>query len=418
MKKIILSSVLAANLLVASDYNYEITPMVGYVDTKEHVDIENHMIYGVGVARNLEEGYKFDKLEIGLMQSGSSDYEHSKENTKITLLSLNGIKEYKINEAFNLYALAGLGYERISNTQYRNESDPFFNYGVGAAYSFTEKLALKLDVRHELKFDGDRDVIYTLGLAIPFGQKSSNTPADLDGDNDGVLDSIDQCPTTQAGVNVDANGCAIVVDSDNDGIVDSEDQCPNSAAGAVVDASGCEIDSDNDGVVDSQDQCRTTKEGAEVDANGCTIIPLIDTDNDGVLDSIDQCPTTQSGVQVDLNGCEILVQPAQLNIVFKTNSDKIKTSDITKFEKYVNYTKRVDSAKIILEAHTDSIGTAAYNLNLSKRRADSAKKQLVSMGVDSNKIEAVGYGETKPLVSNDTAQNRAKNRRVTARIEK
>ena len=386
MKKIIVSSVLAANLLVASDYNYEITPMVGYVDTKEHVDIENHMIYGVGVARNLEEGYKFDKLEIGLMQSGSSDYEHSKENTKITLLSLNGIKEYKINEAFNLYALAGLGYERISNTQYRNESDPFFNYGVGAAYSFTEKLALKLDVRHELKFDGDRDVIYTLGLAIPFGQKSSNTPADLDGDNDGVLDSIDQCPTTQAGVNVDANGCAIVVDSDNDGIVDS------------------------------QDQCRTTKEGAEVDANGCTIIPLIDTDNDGVLDSIDQCPTTQSGVQVDLNGCEILVQPAQLNIVFKTNSDKIKTSDITKFEKYVNYTKRVDSAKIILEAHTDSIGTAAYNLNLSKRRADSAKKQLVSMGVDSNKIEAVGYGETKPLVSNDTAQNRAKNRRVTARI--
>lgn len=391
MKKIVLSSVLAASLVVASDYNYEITPMVGYVDTKEHVDIKDHKIAGIAVARNMDEDCKFDKLEIGLLQSGSTDYEGGMEDTKVSLLSFNAIKEYKIDDQFKLYALAGLGYERISNVQYNNESDPFFNYGVGVAYTFIEDLALKLDVRHELKFDGDKNVLYTLGLAIPFGEKEKKV-VDLDSDNDGVLDSKDTCPTTKIGKEVDGNGCAVVA--------------------VTVD-----LDSDNDGVLDSADQCRNTKEGAEVDASGCTIIPLIDTDKDGVLDSADQCPTTQMGVKVDLNGCELLMKPAQLGIVFETNSDKIKTSDIEKFEKYVNYTQKVDSAKIILEAHTDSIGAAEYNLDLSQRRANSAKKQLVSMGVDTNKIEAVGYGETQPLVTNDTEENRAQNRRVTARIE-
>ena len=61
--------------------------------------------------------------------------------------------------------------------------------------------------------------------------------APKDSDNDGVADSIDECPTTPAGVAVDSKGCAL--DSDNDGVADYKDQCPNSAAGAVVNELGC-----------------------------------------------------------------------------------------------------------------------------------------------------------------------------------
>ncbi|ORU91620.1 MAG: haloacid dehalogenase [Cycloclasticus sp. symbiont of Bathymodiolus heckerae] len=58
-----------------------------------------------------------------------------------------------------------------------------------------------------------------------------------DADNDGVVDSLDECPTTPEGVAVDSKGCAL--DSDNDGVADYKDQCPNSAAGAVVNELGC-----------------------------------------------------------------------------------------------------------------------------------------------------------------------------------
>jgi len=381
MKKIILASVVASALLGNSTYN--VTPMIGYVNTKGHVDIENHAVAGISAARNLSEDSALDSLELGLLQSGDADYENSSEDTKITQLFVNGVKDYKLNDTFKLYALAGLGYERLSNEEMGNESDPFFNYGVGAAVTFVNDFALKLDVRHQLKFDGDKNIVSLLGLSIPFGG-SSNAAADLDGDNDGVLDSQDKCPTTKAGVEVNAIGCEVEKDDDHDNIINMNDKCPTTRLGATVDAMGCELDDDNDGVVNS----------------------------------LDNCPTTKAGVKVDASGCAILTVPADLGIVFETNSAEIKSSDIEMFDKYVTYLNKVPAASVVLEAHTDSVGSEKYNLALSERRAASTKKQLVSMGIEADRISTFGYGETKPLVANDTAENKSKNRRVTARIEK
>ena len=380
MKKIILASVAASALLAST---YEITPMVGYVNTKDHVDIENHAVVGVSASRVLSDDSKFSALEIGLLQSGDADYDNNAGDTKITQIFYNASKDYKINDSFKVYALAGLGYEHISSEKLGNESDPFFNYGVGAAYTFANDLALKLDVRHQLKFDGDKNVVTLLGLSIPFGT-SAKKVVELDSDNDGVTDAHDKCPTTEANAKVNAIGCKIEQDDDHDSIINANDKCPATRVGATVDAMGCELDNDKDGVVDS----------------------------------LDKCPTTQAGVSVDATGCEVLDAPADLGIVFDTNSAKINDSEVVKFDKYVVYLKNVSTANIILEAHTDSVGNEAYNLQLSQRRAQSAKAQLISMGIDAQRITATGYGETKPLVANDSAVNMSKNRRVTARIEK
>jgi len=380
MKKIILASVAASALLAST---YEITPMVGYVNTKDHVDIENHAVVGVSASRVLSDDSKFSALEIGLLQSGDADYDNNAGDTKITQIFYNASKDYKINDSFKVYALAGLGYEHISSEKLGNESDPFFNYGVGAAYTFANDLALKLDVRHQLKFDGDKNVVTLLGLSIPFGTAAKKV-VELDSDNDGVTDAHDKCPTTEANAKVNAIGCKIEQDDDHDSIINANDKCPATRVGATVDAMGCELDNDKDGVVDS----------------------------------LDKCPTTQAGVSVDATGCEVLDAPADLGIVFDTNSAKINDSEVVKFDKYVVYLKNVSTANIILEAHTDSVGNEAYNLQLSQRRAQSAKAQLISMGIDAKRITATGYGETKPLVANDSAVNMSKNRRVTARIEK
>ena len=419
MKKIIISSVIAASVLLGNDYNYEVSPMFGYVDTKKNVDIDDHGVAGVSVSRNLDESSTFDQIELGLLQNiQSADYENSTEDTDITRAFINGVKEYKLNDKFKLYALAGLGYEYIDNEKFNNDSGSFFNYGVGVKYALTQTLSLKVDARHLLKFDGDRNLLYTVGVAIPFGEKgvkmapSSEPIVDADDDNDGVLNSKDECPTTAMGKKVDEQGC--VLDNDNDGVVDSKDECPNTPAGKVVNEKGCQLDSDNDGVIDSKDNCPTTPMGVKVNDMGCES----DSDNDGVVDSKDQCPTTLSNTKVDNDGCEPLDNPKDLGIVFETNSAKIKSGDLVKFEQYVSYLNRVSNARVILEAHTDDIGDANYNMGLSKRRAASVKQQLLDLGVSASRIETIGYGETKPKVPNDTASNRAQNRRVTARILK
>ncbi|WP_290793288.1 OmpA family protein [Halomonas sp.] len=68
--------------------------------------------------------------------------------------------------------------------------------------------------------------------------------------------------------------------------------------------------------------------------------------------------------------------------------------------------------RIRIEGHTDSMGSAQYNQGLSERRANSVRDYLASQGVDANRMMAVGYGEQRPVASNETDEGRALNRRV------
>jgi outer membrane protein OmpA-like peptidoglycan-associated protein len=72
---------------------------------------------------------------------------------------------------------------------------------------------------------------------------------------------------------------------------------------------------------------------------------------------------------------------------------------------------------IIAEGHTDGVGTDAYNLALSQRRAAAVKDYLVKGGIGADRIKVEGFGESKPVASNDTADGRAQNRRVELRIQ-
>lgn len=74
--------------------------------------------------------------------------------------------------------------------------------------------------------------------------------------------------------------------------------------------------------------------------------------------------------------------------------------------------------KVTVTGHTDNVGKAAMNLNLSKRRAENIKKMLVEKGIDGNRIQTFGKGETEPIESNDTEAGRAKNRRIEITIGK
>jgi OOP family OmpA-OmpF porin len=81
-------------------------------------------------------------------------------------------------------------------------------------------------------------------------------------------------------------------------------------------------------------------------------------------------------------------------------------------QKLADFLKKYPNRNVLIEGHTDSIGSEEYNLNLSRKRAGSVRDKLVADGIDPGRITTVGYGKKYPAVSNDTEANRALNRRV------
>lgn len=97
---------------------------------------------------------------------------------------------------------------------------------------------------------------------------------------------------------------------------------------------------------------------------------------------------------------------------FAFNSAALNPSAYPKLNQVVTVMKEHPNIKVRIEGYTDDIGTASYNLVLSKRRAESAMNYLISAGVPADRLSAVGYGMKDPVASNKTSAGRAANRRV------
>jgi OOP family OmpA-OmpF porin len=234
-----------------------------------------------------------------------------------------------------------------------------------------------------------------------------------DDDGDGVPNHLDKCPDTPKGVKVDSNGCPI--DSDGDGVPDYLDKCPDTPKGTKVDASGCPIDSDGDGVPDALDKCPGTPKGVKVDAKGCPV----DTDGDGVPDYLDKCPGTPRGVPVEDTGCPLAGIEIAGNewfvrgkILFAVNKATLNPEAQELLIRVATFLEKNQQYVVEIQGNTDSTGPMAWNMELSKQRADSVRDFLVGNGVAAGRLTTKGFGPNEPIASNDTSEGRAMNRRV------
>jgi len=194
------------------------------------------------------------------------------------------------------------------------------------------------------------------------------------------------------------------LDSDGDGVIDDADKCPNTPRGMEVDAQGCPLDSDVDGVVNYADKCPNTPPGVAVDSYGCPP----DNDGDGVPDYLDQCPGTPKGATVNEVGCWAL----KATMLFDSNSSYIKTEAHPLLDEVASILEKNPQIEVEVQGYADNTGTAEYNQWLSERRAKRVMDYLVARGIDSERLQARGYGSTRPIASNATEEGRAQNRRV------
>lgn len=100
------------------------------------------------------------------------------------------------------------------------------------------------------------------------------------------------------------------------------------------------------------------------------------------------------------------------NVLFDTNSAVILESSFSELNELVGYLKRNNTKKIAISGHTDNVGSDAANQKLSEARATSVMAYLVTNGIEESRLTAIGFGEEKPVDSNDTFEGRQKNRRV------
>jgi outer membrane protein OmpA-like peptidoglycan-associated protein len=103
------------------------------------------------------------------------------------------------------------------------------------------------------------------------------------------------------------------------------------------------------------------------------------------------------------------------DVQFASGKATLTQDSAGRLDSIVEYLTHKPSARIEISGHTDDTGKKQVNKKLSQQRADAVRAYLVSAGVASDRVDAVGYGDEKPLVPNDSDENRQKNRRIEAR---
>ncbi|MGP2656562.1 OmpA family protein [Malaciobacter sp. WC5094] len=369
MKKIILTTIISSSLLFSAsnpskNYEYEVTGYAAGIlsDSSNKLKDDNYLNGGLSIAKNLE-GMMIDQVELGFLRSQSVEYSTG-SNTNMNTIFLNAIKKYGITDKLSAYGLAGLGNQDVSQELGENKDSIFFNWGLGLRYDIPYYgMAIKSDIRHLYAFENSRnDIMYTLGLALPLGKKYKEP----------IVAKVPLVEEEKKPVVIDG-------DDDKDGVLNSKDLCPDTLLGVQVNENGCELDDDND----------------------------------GVINRLDKCPNTSEGIKVNNEGC---VATIDLKINFDYNSAKINDKYLNQINKFAMILKENRKLTATIEAHTDSKGSNKYNEILSLKRANSIIKELKNSGINVSRLTPIGYGETKPIAKNTTAEGRAKNRRVIGLI--
>lgn len=301
------------------------------------------------------EGHLADLGEATLEPAATIGYQVA--GLSALFYGLNEARDRSLREGFAVFGRLGVGAldNEASGVEFRRVNTVHLLAGAGMEYGFSNGLAVRAElVAHET------DAKYAqLGLIYRFGDTGSSA-------------ALAGAPATAVVTEIDAPDVAAVPKAEAPIVIEPEQ--PTDDATVQQNAT---LDSDSDGVMDSKDECLSTKADTPVKPNGCDLF-------EGAVEGIE-------------------FQPA---------SDKLTSEATAILDGVAQTLKNYPDIRITIEAHTDNLGEATENLQLSKRRALSVARYLVDQGISGARMKPQAFGESKPRTTNATAQGRAANRRV------
>ena len=343
--------------------SFSLTPQAGGFFFEDGEPLDNGMTGGLGIGYNVTKVFALE---------GSFNYirttpKHGGETLDGYMLREDAVFHLAPNQRIVPYVAGGIGWLWLNGPATDRHARVTPNFGGGVKGFLTENVAIRADFRRVLPTKPfNENLMVTMGVEFLFGGKQKPAPA--------------PAPTPAP----EPPPPAPEPDSDNDGVVDSRDKCPNTPAGVKVNSNGCPFDADGD----------------------------------GVYDYLDKCPDTARDLRVTPDGCPILIQrkvTKTLDIQFDTDKSDIKPEYRERLKEVADFMEKYPQTSTVIEGHTDSVGAARYNVGLSQRRADSVKNYLIeNFNISPDRLATKGYGEEKPVASNDTAEGRAQNRRIEA----
>jgi len=122
------------------------------------------------------------------------------------------------------------------------------------------------------------------------------------------------------------------------------------------------------------------------------------------------------GVSVTRTSPDELAVTVQNEVLFDFNSAGLRSASRDSLRQMANVFQQYPNTTLSIQGHTDSIGSSSYNHRLSVRRADAVAYYLESLGVNSGRLETLGFGESQPRATNSTASGRQANRRVEIHV--
>ncbi len=356
---------LCAGTAMAENPDWFMSGSILYVDPDSRRNVDGDTSFSLGLGK-----YVTDRVSIEA-EFDNYDFDFDDGSGEIDIVSYGLMARYDFLPDRKFNPFLGLGAGRIEHDgPFGDSNDTRVDVAGGFHSQFSPRVAMRGEIRY--RFDSDSrsipndndfdDWLFSLGVRIALGEVESPAPA--------------PAPTPVA------QQPAPPRDSDGDGVPDNRDRCPNTPAGVAVDANGCPLDQDMDRVPDFKDDCEDTPRGNLVDTDGCDK--------------------------------EVLVQLEGVHFAF--DSAKLRATQVDELDEAVATLKKHENVQIEIAGHTDSVGSDSYNMKLSRERAETVRDYLVNRGISAARLTTRGYGESNPVVSNDTDVGRAKNRRVELRI--
>ncbi len=352
----------AAATAQAQDYDdrWYVNPYAGaYFNDEDRLSDDGTLLLGLGIGKYINPNAAIDVF-VDRTQRGANEEGRILLGTDDSMDSTMygvAIRWFFGDSNWRPFIMGGAGLINHRNGV-EDGWDPGFQLGLGIQNSLTDRVSFRGEVAYRYDTDGD---------SIPDSDNYSDWMINL-----GVVIALGGASEevveerVEERVETPQTSCADL-DDDKDGVNNCDDKCPNTAAGQIVGADGCTQD-----------------------------------------------------VVIDLRGVEFKFdRPKSGEMDIAPTLKEPSSEGIAILDQAVDVLNRYPQVRVEVAGHTDSVGTDEYNQGLSERRSRIVYDYLTGHGVDAGRLSGpVGYGESRPIDTNDTKEGRQRNRRTELDVQK